>query len=164
MWVYNLDTLRFIAVNDAAIEHYGYARSQFLAMTIPNIRPAEDVPAIRENLDRQAEELERSGVWRHRRRDGTIIELTESVLMEETDGLVATLRNLQAQGVQLVLDDFGTGYSALGYLHRFPIDGLKIDRSFIAGIGTDVRRTGIVRAVIDMARALVIEVVAEGVE
>jgi diguanylate cyclase (GGDEF)-like protein/PAS domain S-box-containing protein len=92
------------------------------------------------------------------------LELTESVLLEVTDSLVPTLRNLKDQGVQLVLDDFGTGYSALGYLDRFPIDALKLDRSFFAGIGTDSRRTGIVRAVIDMARALEIEVVAEGVE
>jgi diguanylate cyclase (GGDEF)-like protein/PAS domain S-box-containing protein len=96
---------------------------------------------------------------------GTIkLELTESVLMEDVDGLDQTLSNLNAQGVQLVLDDFGTGYSALGYLHRFPIEALKIDRSFVAGIGRDARRSAIVQAVIDMARALDIEVVAEGVE
>lgn len=92
------------------------------------------------------------------------LELTESVLLEEVDGLHETLDNVNAQGVQLALDDFGTGYSALGYLHRFPIQTLKIDRSFVAGIGVDAKRSAIVQAVIDMARALDIEVVAEGVE
>jgi diguanylate cyclase (GGDEF)-like protein len=92
------------------------------------------------------------------------LELTESVLMEEVEGLHETLERITAQGVHLALDDFGTGYSALGYLHRFPIQTLKIDRSFVAGIGVDGKRSAIVQAVIDMARALGIEVVAEGVE
>jgi EAL domain-containing protein (putative c-di-GMP-specific phosphodiesterase class I) len=63
-----------------------------------------------------------------------------------------------------VIDDFGTGYSALGYLDRFPIHGLKVDRSFVAGLGDDAKRSAIVQAVIDMAGALDIEVVGEGVE
>ena len=92
------------------------------------------------------------------------LELTESVLLEETGGLHETLRNLEARGVRLVLDDFGTGYSALGYLHRFPIQGLKIDRSFVDGIESDRKRTAIAQAVIDIARALDIEVVGEGIE
>jgi diguanylate cyclase (GGDEF)-like protein/PAS domain S-box-containing protein len=92
------------------------------------------------------------------------LELTESVLLEESESLHVTLRNLGAQGVPLVLDDFGTGYSALGYLHRFPIQGLKIDRSFVDGIESDRKRTAIAQAVIDIARALDIEVVGEGVE
>jgi diguanylate cyclase (GGDEF)-like protein/PAS domain S-box-containing protein len=92
------------------------------------------------------------------------LELTESVLLEESESLHVTLDNLGAQGVALVLDDFGTGYSALGYLHRFPIQGLKIDRSFVDGIESDRKRTAIAQAVIDIARALDIEVVGEGVE
>jgi diguanylate cyclase (GGDEF)-like protein/PAS domain S-box-containing protein len=92
------------------------------------------------------------------------LELTESVLLEESESLHVTLRNLGVQGVPLVLDDFGTGYSALGYLHRFPIQGLKIDRSFVDGIELDRKRTAIAQAVIDIARALDIEVVGEGVE
>jgi EAL domain-containing protein (putative c-di-GMP-specific phosphodiesterase class I) len=92
------------------------------------------------------------------------LELTESVLMEEVEGLHETLDRITAQGVHLALDDFGTGYSALGYLHRFPIQTLKVDRSFVAGIGIDAKRSAIVQAVIDMARALGIDVVAEGVE
>jgi diguanylate cyclase (GGDEF)-like protein/PAS domain S-box-containing protein len=92
------------------------------------------------------------------------LELTESVLLEETPGLYETLSNLETQGIHLLLDDFGTGYSALGYLDRFPIHGLKVDRSFVAGLGDDAKRSAIVQAVIDMAGALDIEVVGEGVE
>ena len=66
--------------------------------------------------------------------------------------------------MRLVLDDFGTGYSSLAYLNRFPFDALKIDRSFVDGLGIEQERTAIVEAIIGMARALSLEVIAEGVE
>ena len=117
--------------------------------------------AVHGSLDRVVEEvLRETGADAHMLK----LELTESVLLEETDGLHETLRNLEARGVRLVLDDFGTGYSALGYLHRVPIQGLKIDRSFVDGIESDRKRTAIAQAVIDIARALDIEVVGEGIE
>jgi len=92
------------------------------------------------------------------------LEITESVLLEEGDASLAVLRDLKALGVRLVLDDFGTGYSSLSYLKRFPIDALKIDREFIRELGADSEDTAIVSAVLSMARALDVEVVAEGVE
>lgn len=93
-----------------------------------------------------------------------ILELTESILVEESDFVGATLAQLKEIGVRLALDDFGTGYSALGYLKRFPFDIVKVDRSFIHGLGTDDGDSAIVGAVLGMARALGLEVVAEGVE
>jgi diguanylate cyclase (GGDEF)-like protein/PAS domain S-box-containing protein len=92
------------------------------------------------------------------------LEITETLLMHEVDAAIETLRALRALGVSLHLDDFGTGYSSLSYLKRFPLDGLKLDRSFIAGLGANTQESAIVAAVIEMARALGMTVIAEGVE
>jgi diguanylate cyclase (GGDEF)-like protein/PAS domain S-box-containing protein len=92
------------------------------------------------------------------------LEVTESVLVEESASATATLAALSELGVRLVLDDFGTGYSSLAYLNRFPFDALKIDRSFVDGLGVEQERTAIVEAVIGMARALSLDAIAEGVE
>ncbi len=92
------------------------------------------------------------------------LEITESVLVEESASAIATLEALSEIGVRLVLDDFGTGYSSLAYLNRFPFDALKIDRSFVDGLGVEQERTAIVEAVIGMARALSLDAIAEGVE
>jgi PAS domain S-box-containing protein len=73
MWVYDLETLRILAVNDAAIAHYGYRRAEFLAMTIKDIRPAEDVPALLANIGHVPDGIDRCGIWRHRLKDGRII-------------------------------------------------------------------------------------------
>ncbi len=92
------------------------------------------------------------------------LEITESVLVEESVAVTENLRALSDLGVTLVLDDFGTGYSSLAYLNRFPLDSLKIDRSFVDALGIEQERTAIVEAIIGMARALGLDVVAEGVE
>ncbi len=92
------------------------------------------------------------------------LEITESVLVEESAAAIASLEALNEIGVRLVLDDFGTGYSSLAYLNRFPFHALKIDRSFVDALGIEQERTAIVEAIIGMARALSLEVIAEGVE
>jgi EAL domain-containing protein (putative c-di-GMP-specific phosphodiesterase class I) len=92
------------------------------------------------------------------------LEITESVLVKESASAKATLDALSEMGVRLVLDDFGTGYSSLAYLNRFPLDALKIDREFIDALGVEQERTAIVDAIIGMARALSLDVIAEGVE
>jgi diguanylate cyclase (GGDEF)-like protein/PAS domain S-box-containing protein len=92
------------------------------------------------------------------------LEITESVLVEESASAIASLEALNEIGVRLVLDDFGTGYSSLAYLNRFPFHALKIDRSFVDALGIEQERTAIVEAIIGMARALSLEVIAEGVE
>ncbi len=75
MWVYDLETLRFLAVNDAAVAHYGYSRDEFQAMTIADIRPTEDIPRLLESVARVEEgKVHEAGVWRHRRKDGTLID------------------------------------------------------------------------------------------
>jgi diguanylate cyclase (GGDEF)-like protein/PAS domain S-box-containing protein len=92
------------------------------------------------------------------------LEITESVLVEESATAQGTLDALTDIGVRLVLDDFGTGYSSLAYLNRFPFDALKIDRSFVDALGVEQERTAIIEAIIGMARALSLDVIAEGVE
>ena len=92
------------------------------------------------------------------------LEITETVLVEDTTTAAKTLQELEQLGVRLVLDDFGTGYSSLGYVKRFPLAYLKIDRSFVAELGGDGRNEAIVSAISEMARALGARVVAEGVE
>jgi EAL domain-containing protein (putative c-di-GMP-specific phosphodiesterase class I) len=92
------------------------------------------------------------------------LEITESVLLEEAEDVTATLHALKSIGVQIVLDDFGTGYSSLAYLTRLPLDTLKVDRSFVEGLGTERRGSAVTEAIVSMARALSLEVIAEGVE
>jgi diguanylate cyclase (GGDEF)-like protein/PAS domain S-box-containing protein len=93
------------------------------------------------------------------------LEITEGLLLEETPATAHVIVSLQALGVGLILDDFGTGYSSLRYLQRYPLDGLKVDRSFVAGLGPDGRGDGaIVQAIVGMACALGMRVIPEGVE
>jgi diguanylate cyclase (GGDEF)-like protein len=92
------------------------------------------------------------------------LELTEGVLMEHTEKTVNTLLALKQMGVRLAIDDFGTGFSSLSYLKRFPLDVLKIDRSFISDITTDPDDAAITLATIEMAHTLKLQVIAEGVE
>ena len=93
-----------------------------------------------------------------------ILEITESALMGDVPKNVAVLERLKALGVRIAIDDFGTGYSSLSYLERFPVDVLKVDRSFVGRLAQDAKGRALVCAVIDLARALGLDVVAEGVE
>jgi diguanylate cyclase (GGDEF)-like protein len=92
------------------------------------------------------------------------IEITEGLVMEDIDASQRSLRQLKDLGVRISVDDFGTGYSCLAYLHSFPIDVLKIDRSFVERVGTDGGSEVIVDAIISLARSLKLSTVAEGVE
>ncbi|MHC2001761.1 sensor domain-containing phosphodiesterase [Methylobacterium sp. CM6241] len=103
--------------------------------------------------------LRTSGLPPHR----LVLEITESVLVQDAEAVIACLHRLKSFGVRIALDDFGTGYSSLSYLRRFPFDSIKIDRSFVSEID-DPGAAGIVRAVVSIAKQLGATVTAEGVE
>jgi EAL domain-containing protein (putative c-di-GMP-specific phosphodiesterase class I) len=115
---------------------------------------APDVAGLIEDV------LRRTGV----RPADLCLEMTETVLMDDVDYFGRTLAGLKALGVRLAIDDFGTGYSSLGYLKRFPVDSVKVDRAFVDGLGTDPHNSALVAAIVAMAAALGLEVTAEGVE
>jgi diguanylate cyclase (GGDEF)-like protein len=122
-----------------------------------NVSARQLSPAL---VDVVAGALEASGVAPSQ----LALEITETLLIEHTNSSHEVLAALRQLGVSIVLDDFGTGYSSLGYLKRFPLGQLKLDRTFTAELATDPRSAKIVAATIDMARALGMTVVAEGVE
>jgi diguanylate cyclase (GGDEF)-like protein/PAS domain S-box-containing protein len=92
------------------------------------------------------------------------LELTESILMDTTDQTITCLKELKSMGVRIAIDDFGTGYSSLNYLHRFPIDTLKIDKSFVHDMSIAPDDNAIITAIVSLARNLHLQVIAEGVE
>jgi diguanylate cyclase len=92
------------------------------------------------------------------------LDITEGVLINASEDNVRTLDALKRMGIRLELDDFGTGYSSLSYLKHFPLDGVKIDKSFVEGLGEDTTDKAVVRTIIDLCHTLGLEVVAEGIE
>ena len=92
------------------------------------------------------------------------LELTESILIQDTDNALRTVRQLRAMGLRLSIDDFGTGYSSLSYLQKLAVHTLKIDQSFVRGLASDADSAAIVRAVVQLAHSLKLNTIAEGVE
>ena len=92
------------------------------------------------------------------------LEITEDLLMEHAEEAQTVLNRLKSQGIRLYLDDFGTGYSSLAYLRSFPLDALKIDRSFVSSMDTQAGDSEIVRTIMTLATNLDLGVVAEGIE
>ena len=130
----------------------------------PPLRMAVNLSALQFRQNDLAEMID--GILRETRVSPKLLELelTEGILMENTEQTSATLKELKDKGVLIAVDDFGTGYSSLGYLKRFPIDRLKIDRSFVRDIITDGNDAAIAVAIISMGRSLGLSVIAEGVE
>jgi diguanylate cyclase (GGDEF)-like protein/PAS domain S-box-containing protein len=133
--------------------------------------PLTNLPIVSVNLSaRQLEQTDLSSqieeILKESRLDPKCLrlEITESVIMHNAEQAVITVNELRKMGVRVSIDDFGTGFSSLGYLHRFPVDTLKIDRSFINRIGNEGENAEIVQTIINLATNLNMEVVAEGIE
>ena len=111
-------------------------------------------------VDELAAELAYAGIEPHR----LTVEITEHVLVQDVEATAATLAALRALGVSVAIDDFGTGYSSLGYLRHLPVDMIKLDRSFVRGLGTDAGSIAIVESIAALAHTLGLSVTAEGIE
>ena len=111
-------------------------------------------------VDQVADALDVSGLSA----SSLVLEITEGAMMADTEAAIIKLTALKAMGVRLAIDDFGTGYSSLSYLQRFPVDIVKIDRSFVAAMETEDQNASLPRAIISLAQTMQLEVVAEGVE
>jgi diguanylate cyclase (GGDEF)-like protein len=149
-------------VLETAVRHWAGWRSR---------HPERLPPVLHVNLSpRQLHQQEFLGfvhhvLTRYRMEPGQVcVELTETVLMEDLERRRSPLSELRDLGVRIALDDFGTGYSSLTYLKRFPVDCIKIDQSFVAGVAGDTFDAAIVQSVVDLAHAVGLSVVAEGVE
>jgi diguanylate cyclase (GGDEF)-like protein/PAS domain S-box-containing protein len=134
------------------------------AQGLPPLRIAVNLSGVqfrKDDVERLViESLERSGLEPGRLE----LELTETILLQDTGAVVKQLEALRERGVTFSIDDFGTGYSSLAYVKHFPVDRLKIDRSFISNLKSDANDAAIVRAIVNLGHSLDLEVIAEGVE
>ena len=146
-------------IEEACVQNRAWQLAGF-----PRLRVAVNISGVqfrqKDLLDTIAQALQMSGLAA----ECLEIEITESVVMQNASEAIVTLEKLSEMGVHVSIDDFGTGYSSLSYLKRFPIHKLKIDRSFIRDVSSDMDDAAIVRAIIALAHNLRLKVVAEGVE
>lgn len=157
-------TGRIVAIGEWVVQQACRQITAWLAEGLPPFSVAVNVSAVQfskpELLSTIVNALEESRI------DPGMLELeiTETAMMKDSETTMGTLRQLRHVGVSVSLDDFGTGYSSLSYVSRFPLDSLKIDRTFVAGLDSSEESAGIVNAIIAMAHSLGLTVVAEGVE
>ena len=126
-----------------------------IAVNLSGYRLAEQgiVKTLKENLERHSLDG-----------DSIEIEVTENVLMHDTEAIIETLSEIKRLGIRVALDDFGTGYSSLSYLTSFQVDTIKIDRSFVMGCSGNEKNRVIIKAIIAMGHSLGMRIIAEGIE
>jgi len=148
------------AVQHMLLDHVGHWLGR--GLTVPTCAFNVSPRSVREGdfASRLLERIEASGIPK----ENLQIEITEGALLDNSNLVAANLATLDEAGLKIAIDDFGTGYSSLGYLKRLPIDELKIDKSFVDGLGQDKEDEAIARAVLGLAKALDLQTVAEGVE
>jgi diguanylate cyclase (GGDEF)-like protein len=146
------------------LDQVGRHLARWRDMRLPSIQVSVNVSGARFGQQRLVEMTRRVIRTYGLTPQQLILELTEYTLMTNRQETLEILLHLQREGVGIAIDDFGTGYSSLAYLKSFPIDTLKIDKSFVDEVATDPNDQAIVRAIIALARSLELEVIAEGVE
>ena len=158
------ETGLIVEIGDWVLREACREAARWIALGLPELRVAVNLSALqfkRGDIEKSvAGAIETSGIEPYMLE----LELTESILISDTENILSTVKRLKSMGVRLSIDDFGTGYSSLSYLKRFEVDKLKIDQSFIRDLATDPEDAAIVRAIIQMARSLGLRTVAEGVE
>ena len=158
------ETGLIVEIGDWVLREACREAARWMALGLPELRVAVNLSALqfkRGDIEKSvAGAIEASGIEPYMLE----LELTESILISDTENILSTVKRLKSMGVRLSIDDFGTGYSSLSYLKRFEVDKLKIDQSFIRDLATDPEDAAIVRAIIQMARSLGLRTVAEGVE
>ena len=158
------ETGLIVEIGDWVLREACREAARWMALGLPELRVAVNLSALqfkRGDIEKSvASAIEASGIEPYMLE----LELTESILISDTENILSTVKRLKSMGVRLSIDDFGTGYSSLSYLKRFEVDKLKIDQSFIRDLATDPEDAAIVRAIIQMARSLGLRTVAEGVE
>jgi diguanylate cyclase (GGDEF)-like protein/PAS domain S-box-containing protein len=158
------ETGLIVPIGNWVLNHVCQQISAWTAAGQPTVQVAVNLSAHQfrqpDLVDRVVEAMQHAGIDP----DLLELELTESAVMHNAEAAIRTLMDLHEQGVRLAVDDFGTGYSSLSYLKKFPLDKLKIDRSFVMDIDTNPASAEIVGAIIAMGHSLNLEIVAEGVE
>ena len=150
-----MDTLGAFVLRRALAGRQALARDLYVAVNLSPLQVRD-----RTIVDMVRSALAESGVAPSR----LVLEITEGVLIDNPDEMVKRIKDLHALGVRVALDDFGSGYSNLGYLQRFPLDKLKIDKSFVAALGRSANGGVIIQAIVALGRALGLSVLVEGVE
>jgi diguanylate cyclase (GGDEF)-like protein/PAS domain S-box-containing protein len=142
-------------------EKYGVAQTMTLSVNFSPVQLKQLDPNNPTNcLEKIQEILEKTGLDPHCLK----LEITESTIMESLERASSVIENIKTLGIKLSMDDFGTGYSSLNYLHKLPVDILKIDRSFVNELGIDSQKLSLTRTIVELAQSLKMEVIAEGVE
>ncbi|NQD38509.1 EAL domain-containing protein [Permianibacter sp. IMCC34836] len=153
-----------VPIGQWVIERAARQLADWRKQGIGPLRVAVNISAVQFRQVDLAEQIARTVSAHNIPPESIELELTESLLMRDVESATNQLKKLKALGFKLVIDDFGTGYSSLSYLRRFPLDGLKIDRSFIDEVNRNPDDTAITLAILSMARSLRLMVIAEGVE
>ena len=153
-----------IPINELVLQSASRQNKKWQDMGLPPIRVSVNISSHQFNNQNIDETIEKSLQTAGLDAQYLEVEITETIIMQKGDATISTLQKIKNLGVRIAIDDFGTGYSSLSYLPSFPIDTLKIDRSFVMGLLNDTTNEAIIKAIIAMGHSMKLNIIAEGVE